>query len=323
MIKFVRKRIARDRLADQLPVTIDRHRLYILPTIYGLLFLVILFAMLLGSINYNNNLGFLLVFLLGGITMVSMIHTYRNVLGIRILAINADPVFAGQTVRFKLLVACESVPRRSVGFRIDTQTPAIENISPDVEHTLILPVPARERGCVRPGRMVVWSRYPLGLFRAWTILKPDVSCMVYPKPVAGPLRFAGAGDGEDIDGRNLSHGVDDFMGLKLYQPGDPVSKISWKSLSRGLGVFTKEFSGTAAGSVMLDYEALEDANREYKLSRLTDMVIKSHNMNTEYGLALPGRVIAPDRGERHKHLCLTALALFGVDKEGGEVEGER
>lgn len=312
MKKFFGLKKAAARKTEPLPLAFNRHRIYILPTVHGLLFLVILFAMLLGSINYNNNLGFLLVFLLGSITLVSMIHTYRNLLGMEVLSVSVEPVFAGRTALFRCLVRSESGHRRAIGFVMEKNEPVIENISAQTDETVTVKFPTRYRGILRPGRLIVWTRYPLGLFRAWTVVLPDISCVVYPRPLAGSFQSSGGHDGDESDVNSIKGGTDDFFGLKPYQPGDPVGKISWKSFSRGLGVFIKEFAGNSGASVMLDYDALGDANREHKLSRLADMVLKAHNMNVEYGLLLPGRTIAPDKGERHRHACLKALALFDL-----------
>jgi hypothetical protein len=49
---------------------------------------------------------------------------------------------------------------------------------------------------------------------------------------------------------------------------------------------------------------------EKKLSVLCGMVLKAHGMKLKYGISLPGRLIAPGEGERHKHACLRMLALF-------------
>jgi len=313
LTKLFKKIFAPVRKVDTLPLSFNRHRVYILPTAYGFLFILILFAMLLGSINYNNNLGFLLVFLLGSITLVSMIHTYRNMLGIKLLSVSAHPVFAGKTALFKFLVRSESFNRRAIGFMMEKEYPVVENIFAKKDEPVAVKISTQFRGIFTPGRMTVWSRYPLGLFKAWTVIMPDVSCVVYPKPVAGSFRFAGSQGGDDADGNSVQRGVDDFAGLKPYQPGDPVSRISWKSFSRGLGMFTKEFSGDSGMSVMLDYDAVKSDEMERKLSRLTDMVLKAHNMNAEYGLLLPGKTIAPGNGERHKHACLKALAFYGLE----------
>jgi uncharacterized protein (DUF58 family) len=319
LTKLFKQKTVSSRKSDTLPLSFNRHRVYILPTPYGFLFLFILFAMLLGSINYNNNLGFLLVFLLGSITLVSMIHTYRNLLGIELLTVSAKPVFSGKTALFQFLLRAGATRRFAIGIKMDKEYTVFENLAENSDETIAVKIRSRSRGILRPDRTVVWSRYPLGLFRAWTVVQPDVSCVVYPKPVAGPFRGAGKQGTEESDVHSRRGGADDFSGLKQYQPGDPVSRISWKSLSKGLGVFTKDFSGDGGMSMMLDYDAVKTNDVEYKLSRLTDMVLKAHNMNAEYGLLLPGRTIAPGNGERHKHKCLEILAFHGLHEHSRRV----
>lgn len=308
-----RRQSAAARQPDSLPVVFKRQRVYILPTAHGFLFLIILLAMLLGSINYNNNLGFLLVFLLGSITLVTIIHTYRNLVGMEVLSVSADPVFAGKTALFRFLVRSEGSHRRAVGFMLENGHPTLEHITARTDEMVGAAYPAPSRGMLKPNRLIVWTRYPLGLFRAWTVISPAMSCVVYPSPLAGPFHFAGGMQGEASDTNAAKRGTDDFSGLAPYRPGDPVGKISWKSFARGMGVFTKEFVGGSSVSVMLDYDAMGDINMEHKLSRLADMVLKAHGMNAEYGLRLPGRTIAPGKGERHRHACLKALALFDLN----------
>ena len=308
---------------DKFPVTFHRRRVYILPTGYGLLFLGILFAMLLGSINYNNNLGFLLVFLLGSIAIVSMIHTYRNILNLTILSGSAPPVFVGSVVRLELLTGAGQTRRAAIGFRMEEDRSSVMDIPAGGDQRVEVHGRARQRGIFRPGRIIVWSRYPLGMFRTWAVLKPDISCLVYPKPVSGPLNFSGARKDDGSTDNFTRPGVDDFAGLKPYQPGDAINRISWKSFSRGQGMFIREFTGGSGMSVMIDYAAVRSAEKdgdpaagvEWKLSRMCDMVLKAHVMNAEYGLRLPGFAVPPDKGDRHKHRCLKALALYGQNDE--------
>lgn len=295
-----------------LPLTLNRHRIYIFPTLYGFLFIGVLFAMLVGSINYNNNLGFLLVFLLGGIALISMLHTYRNLLGLVVLSISVDSVFAGDMALFRILVRSGPARERTaVVAAFSNSDTSIEDIPADTDARIDIKAETQVRGIFRPGRLTLWSRFPLSLFRAWAVLDMDLSCIVYPKPVAGRLiHTTGAGDVE-ADGGKQERGADDFAGLKQYRPGDPVRQIAWKSLSRGLGVFSKDFEGDGRAAVVFDYHAMDARDPEVRLSRICDMVLKAHNMNIEYGLALPGKTISPGKGDRHKHQCLKALALFG------------
>lgn len=76
-----------------LPIKLRHRYLYILPTRHGLVFFAILMAILVGSINHNNNLGFILAFLLGGISFISIFHTFRNLSGLTLLSARATPVF--------------------------------------------------------------------------------------------------------------------------------------------------------------------------------------------------------------------------------------
>ena len=80
---------------DQLPVSLARRRLYILPTRAGLAFAALLFLMLLAGLNYANSLALLLTFLLGGFALVVMQQCHRNLLGLSVIAVHAPPVFAG------------------------------------------------------------------------------------------------------------------------------------------------------------------------------------------------------------------------------------
>lgn len=295
-------------------MTLNRHRVYIFPTTYGFLFMGVLFAMLAGSINYNNNLGFLLVFLLGAITLVSMIHTYRNLIGLTVLSTSVNPVFAGDIAVVRFTVRSETTRRTAIAAAFKGHDTALENIAARIDTFIDVKAPSRDRGIYRPGRLTLWTRYPLSLFRAWSVIDLDLNCIVYPKPIPGPfIRAMGMGNVEQ-NGTSHDHGADDFSGLKVYQAGDPIRRIAWKSLSRGLGVFSKNFEGDGRAALWLDYETITGTDPEKKLSRICDMVLKAHTMNVEYGLTLPGKTIPPDKGDRHKHKCLKALALFGISE---------
>ncbi len=67
--------VSRRAPVGHLPFTLGSRRIYILPTRNGLYFAVLVLAMLLGSMNYNNSLGFALAFLLAAVGLVAMHHT--------------------------------------------------------------------------------------------------------------------------------------------------------------------------------------------------------------------------------------------------------
>jgi len=287
-------------------------KIYILPTRYGLLFGLLLCTMLIGSINSANNLGFILTFLLTGLGIISIIHTWHNLLGIRIQPEQIKPTFAGQEAYFPIRVENQrNTPRPAITLEVAGKTMSGVDLGSHEAGELSLQLPAPRRGIFRPGRFTISTRYPLGLLRAWSYVELDLSCTVYPKP--GPdtqhlnppsYRPSATGD------RGV--GTDDFAGLRQFRQGDSPRHIDWKAAARGKGLKTKLFGGDRADQYWLDWDALPGFDTEERLSRLCRAVLLACESQDEYGLRLPGVIINPARGAAHRHQCLAALAHFEI-----------
>lgn len=289
---------------------LSRKQVSIFPTQHGFLFLAILIAMLLGAINYNNNAGFILVFLLGGMALISIFHSFKNLVGIEIGYRSPLPVFAGQTATFPIHIKAPATGGRSITLSLMPQDTLFVSIQR--EKTLQMGILARERGILHPRSLTLKSVYPFGLFTFCTLLPVTATCLVYPQPIPGPHGTAKSRllpDGEEETSRQ---GADDFQGLKQYQPGHSINRISWKALSRGRGLFIKDFTAEDSPCVMLDFDVIPGRDMEFKLSRLCDMILTAEGRQMEYGLRLPGFVKNPARGKSHQHHCLKALALFNL-----------
>ncbi len=303
-----------------LPHQIRRKRLYILPTGHGILFMLVLFGMLMGSVNYNNNLGFLLTFLLGSMSFVSMMHTYRNLLGLEIVSVRSFPVFAGENARFSVIVRGGKAGRTALRFQLPGGREVCRDILPEQDNDVDISIPAKKRGLLKPGLLIFSSRYPLGLFRTWAKCNFSLECPVYPRPLSGPLRMTAGKTKKARDtGENAGSGSDDFESIRAYQPGDPMQHISWKAFSKGQGLMSKKFTGLAGASVFLDWAAVDGKDTEKRLSRLCGMVLKAARLDLNYGLRLPGLTVDLGKGEGHKHKCLKALAMFGISERGQDI----
>jgi len=301
-----------------LPHQLEWNRIYILPTAQGSLFIIILIGMLIGSINYSNNLGFLLTFLLGSMTFISMLYAIRNLTGIRIFSTGVQPVFAEETALFEFNVRSEKNTRYTVSFSYRDGLESIKDISSEANTHIKVSVRTNTRGRFIPGPLIISSRYPMGLFRAWVVLRLQTACTVYPKPLAGQVKLGPDTSLKDDENGKETQGVDDFKELRPYQPGDPLQRISWKAFSRGLELVTKSFVGKAGTSVFLNWESVAAMNMEKKLSILTHGILKLNRMNLVYGLSLPGEFIDQGSGEAQKHRCLKALALFALPADTNE-----
>lgn len=297
------------------PVTLGLRNIYILPTGYGLLFMAVLAGMLIGSINYNNNLGFLLVFLLGSLGLVAMLHTYGTLYGLQLHSATAVPVFAGASMAVDIRVGGIDRPRTGLCWRIDPQLQAVVDLEPATGDGVRVHVATRQRGPLTPGPLTLRSTYPLGLFQVWSRIDTGVRGLVYPRPLAGPLPTNPADGPTEKRDRDAApiRGVDDFDGLAAYQPGDPPGRIHWQAYSRGRGLHVKRFVSASGPAGVLDIDRLGGTDLERKLSVLCHHVIQADRLGRAVGLKLGRTAIPVGRGPTHRARCLRALALFEKD----------
>lgn len=301
---------------ERLPVVLTQRRIFILPTGAGLLFATVLVVMLIGAINYNLSLGHALVFLLAGMGLVGMLHTFRNLLALRLWPGRAEAVFAGEIAYFPLFVENpRSEARIALDFAFDKAAGVHTDISPASKVSILLPCPTTQRGRLDPGRITLSSRYPLGLFHAWSYPHPAFACIVYPQALDTPLPPATLI--ADKGYRQGESGQEDFSGLRERQPSDPPRHIAWKAAARDFPhrpLLVKQFAGGADEELWLDW-ALTPAERdsETRLSILTGWVLAAEARGVRYGLALPAGRIAPAQGHAHRNACLEALALHGQE----------
>lgn len=309
---WLRRWVFKGIAADRSTVSLRYRRLYVLPTRNGLMFAVMLFAMWLGAINYNNSMIYLLTFLLSSIAIVSILHTFRNLIGLRVTALEAEPVFAGGTAQFPLLI--ENASRRGrtgIGLQYRQTLQSLANIPPRGSGQLALQLHAPRRGRLHADRCALITIFPTGLFRAWSWLDLGLGCLVFPAPeqgqVPGPMAR-----GAEQEGAEHGRGGEDFRGLRGYQPGDPLRHLSWRALARGQELQTKQFGGSGPSRVWLDWDAAAGLEVEARLSRLCRWVLDADAAGQAFGLRLPGEVIEPATGASHRRRCLTALAQYGL-----------
>lgn len=299
------------RIPPAASVRLNQRRIFILPSRVGAAYGLALLLMLLVGINYQNSLAYGLTFLLMAVFVVAILHTYRNLAGLVLKAGGGGAVFVGEQARFRVRLESREREHQAVALG----WPPAELLARDVprqgQAELELSLPAQRRGWLRPGRLRVESRFPLGLLVAWSWVDLDQAVLVYPRPLEGELPLAAGLGAEDEEGmRARGQGADDFQGLRDYQPGDSKRRLDWKAYSRGQGLLVKEFAMLGGRDLWLDFEQL-GGDAELRLSLLCHWVLQLAERQQAFGLQLPGQVIAPDSGEGHRDACLRALALFG------------
>lgn len=294
--------------------TIAPRQIYILPTRYGVIFGLLLLLLLIGSLNYGNNLAFFLTFLLAGLGIVAMLHTWRNLVGLELIPGYNEPVFAGQTASFEIhLVNGRGSERPNIQLQSSRSSAVAADIGARSRCTLKLYQDTQGRGINGLGRITIATSYPLGLLRAWSYAELDATCLVYPAPgVKSPPAARSDYDHSSCGDKGV--GVDDFVGIRAYRPGDSPRHINWKALASERGLQTKQFGGDRADRVWLDWQSMPGVAVEERLSRICRGVLDACDREQEFGLRIPGTELRPGHGQTHRHLCLAALAMY----EGAE-----
>lgn len=299
------------------PVELNARRLYILPTRACLVFALLLLGLLVGAINYGLSLAYLFTFWFAGLAVIGMLHTQRNLSGLRLSAQPTQAVFAGETAQLRVRVENPSVVPR---YRVNLTHPDGDGTADDIAAAgttdLYLSRQHPKRGWHALGRFGIQSRYPLGLFRSWSVLElldsnaTPFGVLVYPRPTADalPLPNMTGGDRETGDRR---HEGDDFAGLRGYQAGDAPKRIAWKAAARSPDLLTKQFAGQGGTILQLDWRQPPEKDTEGRLSRLTRWVLDAHAAGMTFSLNLPGNTIEPGSGKVHLRRCLEILARFG------------
>jgi uncharacterized protein (DUF58 family) len=302
----------RGRQPEALPITLDRKRIYVLPTRQGLLVGALLTGMLLGALNYNNNPGLMLAFLLAAVVHNGVVMAHLRLSGLRITALHAEPVHAGEALRLRIRVASGRRSRDGLLVQAATGEPTKlpEGLhAPGADGELELSVPTTRRGLMDLGRLRISTTRPLGLARAWSWWRPRERVLVYPAVEKGGPPLPGSG-GDGAPRPRAQRSGEDTHHLRDYRSGDAPRQIAWKASARLDRLMVREYESGTANDVHLEWSALRHLPHELRIARLARWVLDAERDGRRYRLALPGGVMGPARGAEHRHACLRALALL-------------
>ena len=319
------------RLPASDEVSLTQRTVYILPTRPGLMLGVTLAILLVASINYQLNLGYLLTFLLAGCALVGMHVCHGTLRGVAMLLIPPQAVFAGTTATFGVkLTNDRGTARHGIGVRVlhdadraGALTPsatALDNrwswtdVPARASSTVQVAFTPSRRGLHRVPTLTAETRFPLGTFRVWTVWRPACQVLVYPQPeTSPPLLPAGEprAGGAATAAKMQSSG--EFDGVRSYRRGDPMKLVVWKKAAKANhdsgGLVVRDVQQADRHELWLDVMQTSGADIEHKLSRLCAWVLMADAKGVDYGLRLLSSEIPPALGEAHRRACLEALAL--------------
>jgi len=302
--------VLKKRQPGGVQIRLSQRSIFVLPSGFAFFFALAVLLILLVAVNYRSSLAYALCFLLLSLFFIALLHSFRNLSGLKINAETSPPVFVGQQASFRLRLSSNKRAHQSIAIGFNRKALQVQDVPAAGSIGLELDCPATERGWLKPTRLLVESHFPLGLWRVWSWIDLEQRILVYPRPLAAdlpPQRCLA----DDIEGEQSNDmGVDDFQGLRLFAPGDSLRRIHWKAFSRGRGLLVKKFCTLEGSALWLDFSALE-GDMETKLSVLCHQVLKLCENRQRFGLRLPRQSISLESDEAQRDSCLQALALYG------------
>ncbi|WP_237219145.1 DUF58 domain-containing protein [Rhodoferax aquaticus] len=317
-VAAIRKRFQawwQSRLPLRDTTTLTQRNVYILPTRPGLMLGLTVMTLLLASINYQLNLGYVLTFLLMGCAVVGIHVCHGTLRGLTMNLIAPDACFAGDnaTIGINLVSPSRSI-RYGIGLAVlGTQHWSWADVPAQGSTKVQVAFQPVQRGQYRVPPLTAETRYPLGTFRVWTVWRPAAQVLVYPKPEAHPPPLP---PGEPRAGGAASlqrQHTGEFDGVRPYRRGDPLKLVVWKKAAKADELVSRDAQQVPRFELWLDLAQAGSGHAgqpEQSLSRLCAWVLMAERQGLHYGLRLHGLEIAPGSGEAHKRHCLQALALF-------------
>ena len=300
---------------------LDRRRLYIFPSKAGFGFLVLVLALWLLATNFENNLVFMLSFLLLAFFVASILFTHGTLSGLRVKPVRAESVFRGDAAAVELCFSQSGAKRREqVALRFAGGEPLMITLDRSGDTFVTVLAPTDRRGYLDPGLLSVESVYPVGLMRVWTYIRFHFDAAVYPAPLPDTTRRSGhrgSGDGHFTG----TTGSDDYVGLTTYEAGESLRHVAWKQYAREQGLWSKQYGEPIDSRTWVDWDDYAGMDTEQRLSRMSWQVCECEASGGVYGLRLPGAELAPNQGAAHRQAALRRLALYGID-DGQGASGE-
>jgi uncharacterized protein (DUF58 family) len=322
-------------------VRLDHRHLYIVPTVSGWFYGVLLLCLLLASVNYQLNLGHLLTFTLASAGLVALHATHATLSGLHLRVQASTPGFVGETVVLDLVLQDASP---ATGWRHPTRLgrhglvlrwrdtpepdggphPFAWTTDPDALHRL--PRTLVQRGPQTLPPLELSSRFPLGLFRVWTVWRIAHQPLAWPAPEvdAPPLPLTLDLDDDRADPAETparQHGLlpepGDDDGVRPWQRGDRPSQVLWRRsaqrLAAGSGLLVREVPPPRATCELhLDGDRLHGLDPEARLRRLSAWVLEADALGQPYRLSLGALRTEAGTGPGHRRHCLDALAWWGM-----------
>jgi hypothetical protein len=308
--QWVKKRIRSGN-----PHVLDSKNIYILPSKFGCVYAVLVLSLLTGAINYQISTIYLMTFLLAVIGLFSAWETHANIKDLSIQFISMEDVQQGRPAQLILLIKSGHRKRFSLEFQIGLQPKInLDLLTINQGQQIILPVETTLRGFFPTPRVTLSSRFPFGIFCAWSYIYFDEHYYVYPQaldPGFWPLPIA---QEQHISQSFL--GQDEFYDLKQVEnPWHEPNRIAWRIAAKGQGWYHKIMNSSHGEYWLFRLNDLKEEGLETKLQHMSYWLYEAEANNYVYSMKLADEFYEFSQGKEHLKSLLRQLALYQTPRK--------
>jgi len=284
-----------------------RQRTYILPTGFGLAFGAMALVLFFMAMGYSNNLIFIFFFFLISVAITGMVVTNRNVNAVVFQRLKGQDIFVGDTGIVKVTFLNLS---KSAVWELESAFDKQSEMSDDFslpagkEGDVAIHFYSEKRGLNSSPRLLLQSRFPFGLLRAWRHFRPQEKILVFPERKGVSLFPEGAMNSDIIKNMGL------FRDHRVYQAGDNIRRIDWKASARRQETLVKNFEEPEKPALEFHWDQTEGLDFEARISQLALWIDEAEKRGFSYGLNVGKFKEAHRSGRAHWARCLEILAVL-------------
>lgn len=308
-MKIIRRRVNKwfnnwldNRQPKAREVTLTQKIIYILPSRFGLWYILLLILLYLLGTNYQNNLILLMSYMLFSVLLLSLTLAWRNLYNMTVSCAPVLSAYAEEDLMVPVSLQA-ALPRQQIHCYFNNNQPAsFADNSPQV----MVPLATGPRGYHSLPRLTIHSYYPFGLFNCKSMLNLDYHYWVFPKPLTTET-VNSLGDNSG----NKNQVADDFDTIRSYQAGDSLKLMLWKRLARDPSnpVVKHAPSSPQPEPDWITIPAISGTALEVALSKACYLMLQLEQRSKPYGLRINSKSINPACGQQHLERCLRELAL--------------
>ncbi len=304
-------------------VELEQRRIYLLPTGRGFFLIITAVVLLLVGVNYQLSLAYVVAFLLAGLMQAALLTSYRNLRGLIVASGRSPHCRVGDAVAFPITIA--SPERAREGITLASQNSAKQwahsgpsQLNADERQAVPLRFVAGKRGLLPLAKIIVASRAPYGLIRAWSYVHFEWVALVEPVPETPPpaLPKASGADGANTGRTQVAHDPDS---LREFVHGDSLRRVAWKQVAKSGEWYTRTGDTGTRHEIDLSWQMtqrrVQPTETEARLSRMAAWLLRAHNENCAYSLSMPNAQLPLADGSQQFADASIVLAVYPLRPE--------